>query len=93
MSNPAKDLRKQLRAIVQEILPAFLSNEIGLEIYKKTKQDLVEHNAKQMQAMDAYIKQQLEQIAARQKEVTDLLKAQIQSLSKPNVDEVKNEKV
>lgn len=86
MSNPAKDLRKQLRTIVQEILPAFLSNEIGFEIQKKVQHDLIAYNAQRMEAIEKYIKEQLEQIAIRQKEVTDLLKAQIQAHSKPQVE-------
>lgn len=78
MSNHIKDLRKQLRNIVQEVLPTFLANEVGFEIQKKVEHDLLAHNAKRMDVLEKHIREQLEHIAARQKEVTDLLKKQIE---------------
>lgn len=93
MSDQAKMLRKQLRNIVQEILPSFLANEIGYEIQKKVQHDLLTHNDKRMAALEKHIKDQLEQIASRQKEVTEMLKKQIEDHNaKVLAEKIKEEK-
>lgn len=84
MSNHSvKDLRKQLRNVVQDVLPVFLASESGMEIYKKLQHDLFAYEKSRLDDLEKQIKYQLEQIAERQKEVTTLLKSQIESLKKP----------
>lgn len=88
MSNPVKDLRKQLRNIVQEILPSFLTHEVGMEMSNKLLKALNEAVAQRMDVIEKDIKSQLEVIAKRQKELSETLKAKIEELSKPS-DEAK----
>lgn len=53
MSNPAKDIRKQLRNVVLALLPEVLTRELEEALYKKllsdmnARMDLIANNAKE----------------------------------------------
>lgn len=69
MGNPAKDIRKQVRNVVQETLPQILTQELCNNIYKILQQEMV----KKLAEVSEMIRKDLSDINQQNKSVQDYL--------------------
>ncbi len=73
MSNTAKELRGQLRQIVKELFPALVSTEL----YAK----LQEENKKQLDLIHKLVRERLDHMESRQKDVQSIILREIANAS------------
>ena len=73
MSNPLKDLRKQLKNIVQDLLPSMLTEELHKAQYAKLSSEL----QARMDSVERHVKETMHEMNNRNKDVQSYLVRQV----------------
>lgn len=73
MSNPQKDLRKQLRNVVQELLPEAMNKELHDALYKELCKTVTSY----LERIQIEVREAMEKIEQRQKDTLSYLVRQV----------------